>query len=397
MTLESIKDQSVRSTSEFNIAGGLTGQVEQTGLSLGILPGGGTQGLISVYLAEEFESQTGADFHTQFDSIHTVSVGSINGGALWPLEETGAPLLTTEELKDFYLHGIDDAFKTNYWSLGGLIGHKYDISGLEDAIDEVFGDIKLSDYANGFNIYVVDLKTQGVKILSSDQAKLDPSQDFYMRDLTRTAIAAPYYFEPIEIKNLAGEIEHFVDGGVWANSPAFRAYFDAVSDGTKPENITMTVFGTGHTEQEPVKLEDIDGGASEIANTVKLMFNARGNSHNEMLRERLGQRYIVLDTDLSGSDIGIVADDIAKVVPYAQQAVRENMSYINIAANNILELRGQDPATMYARPSEEFNEPFDDKPRSRGDVIGEDDKVIEAGGLFSSLGINGLFANRLPA
>ena len=308
--------------------------------SIAVMPGGGSWGLVSAFTAREYELQSGQAFHENFDQIEAVSVGTLNAAVLWPLDCTDRPLLEARDLKYFYMTRTDDLFQKNWWSLGGLIGHKYDLSNLEELMDGTFEDLKLSDYADGFHIYVVDMETQSLRKLTSEDAKLNPANDYYIKDLIRTAISAPYYFDPVRIENMAGETKEFIDAGVWASNPAFKAYFDARMDGVEPENMAITVFDTG-TRSKDVEMDDIKGGISDVGNLVQLIFNTSANTYEEMLETRLGDNYTMITTDVTGTDVGMVSNETDKLIPYAQKAVLENKENIERAVMNAKEFKDQ--------------------------------------------------------
>ena len=311
--------------------------------SIGVFPGGGTQGVISAYLAEDFETRSGLPFHENFDQIEGLSVGALNASLLWPLANTGKPLRTAAELKGIYLTQIDDAFRYKTLSLGGLLDNKYDITGLEKLITGIFGDLKLSDFADGLHIYVLDVSTKELRTLSSENAKTNPQNDFNMRDLLRTAVSAPYFFKPVEIRNMAGEPVLFIDGGLFSSDPSFKAYFDA-KEALKPGiDISLTVFGTGHKNNEQVTTKDLQGGVGSLNNVLNVLFKSKAKTFDSMLKQALGDSYVRMDVDLSNTGIGIVADDIAQVVPHAERAVRENRDKIDWALENIHKARELPP------------------------------------------------------
>jgi patatin-like phospholipase/acyl hydrolase len=328
-------------------------------MSLAVFPGGGTQGLISVYLAGSFERASERPFHESFDRIAGVSVGSINAAALWPLAKTGEPLMSTESLREFYETQLDGAFKKNWWSLGGLLDNQYDLSGFEKILKHHFGDLKLSDFADGLNIYVVDLETNQLRCLSSEMAKRDPTEDFRMTDLLRTAIAAPTYFDTVEIKNGAGETVHFIDAGVMAANPSFVEFF---ANEHMARALAITSFGTGNTNMLKLKSGDLNGGVADVGSgTLSTIFRATNVTYSTMIRNRLGDRFTELDVDLKDSGLGMISD-IEDVIPHAQRAVRENTHRIIEAVHQIDSMREDTLAT---------EEPAIDRPKSSKEEIDE--------------------------
>lgn len=307
-----------------------------TSMSLAVFPGGGTQGLISVYLAGSFERASERPFHESFDRIAGVSVGSINSSALWPLARTGQPLMSTASLREFYETQLDGAFKKNWWSLGGLLDNKYDLSKFEKILKSHYGDLKLSDFADGLNIYVVDLETNQLRCLSSEMAKRDPAEDFRMTDLLRAAIAAPTYFDTVEIKNMAGETVHFIDAGVMASNPSFVEFF---ANEHMARELAITSFGTGNTNALKLKSGDLNGGVADVGSgTLSTIFRATNVTYSTMIRNRLGDRFTELDIDLKDSGLDLISD-IEDVIPHAQRAVRENTHRIIDAVHQIDAMR----------------------------------------------------------
>ena len=311
--------------------------------SIAVFPGGGTQGMISAFLATEFENKSGRAFHENFTQVEGLSVGSLNASCLWPLRATGEPPMAAADLKDIYLTRISDAFDYNLLSLNGLLTNKYDVSGLEKLIDDIFGDRKLSDYADGLHIYV---ETKQLRTLKSEDAAKDPTEDFYMRDLLRSAVSAPFFFKPVAIKNIAGQDVKFVDAGLFSSDPSFKAYFDAQHTMGDNTNIIMTVFGTGHKNTEAVTLDDLDGGVGKIGHMLSVMFKSKANTFDDMLRKAMGEDYVRMDVDISNSGLDMIADDIEDVIPYAEKAVAENQENMLRSLNNIRRLETRNENIM---------------------------------------------------
>ncbi len=308
----------------------------QNSISVATLNGGGTMGLLTVHMIAAFVDRSGKPFHESFDQVHGVSVGSLNAAAIWPLERDSRPLATPEELKTMYYASMDDVFSEGNWtSLWGTVGNKFDAEGIETLLKKTFGDTKLSDYKDGLNIHVFDLDTQQEVAFSSDEAKLDPSRDFYMRDLLRVATAAPTYFRQKTIQNLAGKDVELTDAGIYSSNPSFVTYMRLEDSGIDPENIVMTNFGTGVRKNEKVKASDLnDGIIGSGGTTIGSVFRGATNTHEQLLVRRMGHRFTVLDLDITGEDVTITSS-MKDLAPYAERAVTENEGLMDKALYQI--------------------------------------------------------------
>lgn len=267
------------------------------GQSIAVFPGGGTQGLMSLIFADAFEKETDKPFHKSFDFIVSTSVGAINSSLIWPLKKTGQPLLDMNGAMDVYLkeiHGTD-AFKNN-WLLGAF-GTVHDISGLEKVFESHLGDTKLSDYEDGLYICVSDLDQKRLRFISSDQAKVSPHYDFYMRDLLRGAISAPIKISPKATPNLEGTHFNFLDAAISAPNPAL--YFLLKSKAYK-RDIALTNFGTGNYDDEKIDLDVFSRG---VIRGAQPLFDAAAsgtsNTHKDLMGILLGEGYVNLNIDLS--------------------------------------------------------------------------------------------------
>lgn len=307
--------------------------VDNSKVSVGVFPGGGKLGLISVLLAERFEEISGKAFHESFDRLHGTSVGAINAAMLWPLAKTGQPAHSPTTLKDGYYDEMDDLFAINHFSVGGLFGSKYKGGNIEGLLEKTFGDIKLSDFADGLYIHVVDFDTKEEISLSSTDAKTDPTKDFYIKDLLRAATAFPMGYDQVTIHDMEGNERRFTDGGVFAPDPSFVVYQRTKADVPR-ENIVLTSFGTGK-EDHDLTLEDLNGGAVLSGlSTLKAVFMAAAKTNETLLRNAMGDRYTTLDHDITGTDLDMVSD-MKDIRPVAEEAADANEEEIRKALTEI--------------------------------------------------------------
>jgi patatin-like phospholipase/acyl hydrolase len=199
------------------------------------LDGGGGRGLVTLQVLKELEVALGGPISKHVDLIAGTSTGGILAAAL----AAGTP---ADKLETLYLAGIPKIFH-NGWkrralTLWGLRDQKYGDDGLRNLLREVLGDATLGDAATRVLIPAWDLAGGHLKWHRSwdpEDAKL------LLRDVAHRTAAAPTYFEPYQ---------GYCDGGVVANSPAYRAWLEAWElEGVGGHSLLS--LGTGET-REPV-------------------------------------------------------------------------------------------------------------------------------------------------
>lgn len=207
------------------------------------LDGGGIRGIIPAtvikyaehYLQKKAPGTTIAD---HFDLIAGTSTGGILTGIyLTPQQDDPKKAkFTADEALDFYVkHGhkiFNDSKISNWKRLWGLrIATQFSPKHLEQLLKEKVEDLKLSELMKPCLITTYNMQIQDTFFFTSNEDK--KKREFYVRDVLRSTSAAPTYFPPAKIKNLAPDPDkdevHMInlDGGVFANNPMMCAYAEA--------------------------------------------------------------------------------------------------------------------------------------------------------------------------
>jgi len=136
----------------------------------------------------------------------------------------------------------------------------------------------------------------------SSRARTDPAHDFSFVDAARATAAAPTYFEPARVSDVAGAASYaLIDGGVFALNPAMCAYAELAAAGRRDEIDLVVSLGTGsHTRRLP--FEDARGwGQIEWARPlIDVVFDGLAQTVDFELRSLLGpERYVRLQTRLT--------------------------------------------------------------------------------------------------
>lgn len=238
------------------------------------IDGGGIRGVIPAVIISyiekkliEFSKNPNARIADYFDMI----VGTSTGGILTcfyltpnPDKKGPSSKYTAEQALEFYSkygYSIFNKSKRKSWfGLRQLANAtQYSAKNLEKIFHERFGDLKMSQllqkslvtsYCMGASI---DGKnTRGKSAVFFDSFDPPNERDFFVRDVVRSTSAAPTYFPPAKIENLANrERMTNIDGGVFANNPSMCAYSEARSTKFKTQTnptaseMLLLSLGTG--------------------------------------------------------------------------------------------------------------------------------------------------------
>lgn len=188
-----------------------------------------------------------------FDLIAGTSTGGILACAFL-LSEFGRPKYSAEEVVDIYFERGDDIFSIPLFhrirSAGGVLDEKYPAAGLEETLQDYFGDAKLSDLLKPSLITAYDIKRRKAHFFTQHDAE-DPDHNFYLRDVARATAAAPTFFEVSKVKSEANKYYPLIDGAIFANNPALCAYAEMRNKFSTKElkilasDILLLSIGTG--------------------------------------------------------------------------------------------------------------------------------------------------------
>lgn len=214
------------------------------------IDGGGIRGVIPATIVEyiedklqEFSNNPNARIADYFDMI----VGTSTGGILTCFylvpnhDQNGVTSkYTAKQALEFYSkygYSIFNKSKRRSWfGLRSLVNAtQYSPKTLEKIFLEKFGDLKMHEllkkslvtsYCMGTSLEGKNLK--GKSAVFFDSFDKPSEREFFVRDVVRSTSAAPTYFPPAKVENLAnGDRMTNIDGGVFANNPSMCAYSEA--------------------------------------------------------------------------------------------------------------------------------------------------------------------------
>lgn len=299
------------------------------------IDGGGIRGIIAARILKEIERLKGKPLGKIFDLIAGTSTGGIIACGL--TRPGGA--MTASEMLDLYTQRGAEIFHRSLWkvvsSIGGVIDEKYPAEPLEAILKEILRDYKLSDVRDTrllVTSYAIELppsaKSQAVpdstrapyffKSWNMDKPSQPPPKqwDFFLRDVARATSAAPTYFPPASIENLAKEHGAMIDGGVIANNPAMCAYAEAVRLFPNRKYLVVSV-GAGELERD-IPLRDAENwGLIEWARPIlSVLMDGSCDTVTYQLKQILGNDLCRLDISLgTRSDPQAALDDLDNTSP----------------------------------------------------------------------------------
>jgi uncharacterized protein len=208
------------------------------------IDGGGIRGVIPAvvmeYVEKKLVSLTG-NAEARIADYFDLLVGTSTGGILSCFYLTPGkgndeaklrPRFRADDATTFYTeygYSIFNVSKRATWlGLRQIFdATAYDPSNFEKILLENFGDLKYSDLLRRCVVTTYEMHQQRAFFFNSRE-KAEKKREFLLREVVRSTAAAPTYFPPARMKNLAtGEEMLNVDGGVFANNPTMCAYAEA--------------------------------------------------------------------------------------------------------------------------------------------------------------------------
>jgi patatin-like phospholipase/acyl hydrolase len=290
------------------------------------IDGGGIRGIIPALVLAELEERTGRRTAEMFDLIAGTSTGGILAAALVrPGDDGTTPRYTARDLLGLYEAEGPEIFERSLLkrvrSVDGWLDERYDDDGLVAALRRYLDGARLSDALTDVMITAYDIEGRSEFFFRSARARSDPTYDFTLVDACRATAAAPTYFEPAEVTDVAGARTYsLVDGGVYATNPALCAVADVVRDGDLGEVDLVLALGTGsHTR--PLRHAQVRGwGQLEWARAiVDVVFDGIADTTDFAVGRLLGpDRYLRLQIRLDHA-----SDDLDDASPRNMAALRQ--------------------------------------------------------------------------
>ena len=212
------------------------------------IDGGGVRGLIPGAVIVEIEKRMGKPISQLFDLLSGTSAGGHIALALATPGDDGKPRWSAQELAAYYSEAYGRIFDNSGFkvldALKGLTNERYSADGIDAALNEVFGEAKLSEALIEVLITAFEVESGEPHFFLRSEARNEPKKDHLMSFVARATSAAPTYFEPAAKFN-GEEGVAFLDGALFANNPSMCAFAHAQSLGFDEDEMTIISLGTG--------------------------------------------------------------------------------------------------------------------------------------------------------
>ncbi len=287
------------------------------------IDGGGIRGVIPAVVLAELEQRAGRPVSDLFDLIAGTSTGGILTCALTRPADDGSPRYTATQLLELYEVEGPAIFHRDLLrrirTVDGLIDERYSDYGLRAALSGYLGQTPISEARTDILVTAYEIERRFAFFFRSARAREDETYNFLMTDAAHATSAAPTYFEPVQVTDVAGsDTWSLIDGGVYATNPAMCALADAVRARAAPDVDLLLSLGTGeHTR--PLRFDAVRGwGSLEWApRIVDVVFDGVAETVDFEASRILGDRYIRLQTVLEHA-----SDDLDDASPKNLAALR---------------------------------------------------------------------------
>ncbi|MFM9913729.1 MAG: patatin-like phospholipase family protein [Methylophilaceae bacterium] len=270
------------------------------------IDGGGIRGLIPALVLAEIEARTGKSIAESFDLIAGTSTGGLLALGFSKDDGNGKAQYSATALADIYQKRGKEIFSRSLWkgisSVGGLTDELYSHKGIENILEEYFGDEPIGSGLTKTLVTCYDIQNREPLFLKSWRSEYGSVQ---MKHAARATSAAPTYFEPALVP-IGSSIKAIVDGGVFINSPSVSAYVEAIRIFPEEKDFFVLSLGTGELIR-PIEYSEAKdwGKAGWLMPLLSCMFDGVSDAANYQMNMLLGEKYIRLETSLS-----IASDDM---------------------------------------------------------------------------------------
>jgi len=214
------------------------------------IDGGGIRGIVPAMLLAEIERRTQRPIAKLFHLVAGTSTGGILALGLTIPKHPGSPLYRAAEFGGMYAREGPRIFSRSFWHkvtcCNNLINVKYSSAGIEQVLEEFFGESRLAHAATSVLVTSYEIERNFPFFFKSSNARTRSGYDFPARQVARATSAAPTYFKPMKLPT-GTNTDHYtlIDGGVYANNPAACALVEARTTHPDASGFLVVSLGTG--------------------------------------------------------------------------------------------------------------------------------------------------------
>ncbi|MEO1713094.1 MAG: patatin-like phospholipase family protein [Bacteroidota bacterium] len=173
----------------------------------------------------------------------------------------------------------------------GALEEKYPNDGLIRIVDEMMGDVMLSEVRTNVIVPAYHTEQRIPWFFKSYNAKdRGKDYDFKIRDVALATAAPPTYFEPHKVPHKDSYLS-LIDGGIFANNPSLCALVDAIDEekfNASLEDVFILSLGTGEYTRIYSYDDIVDWGLFRWARPVlNCVFDGANDTVDYQLRKLL--------------------------------------------------------------------------------------------------------------
>lgn len=294
------------------------------------LSGGGIRGIFQASFLEKIGNELDQPMHKNFDLICGTSTGAIVGLAI-------ANGIDLKLIKNIYKEKGELIFKKDLFA-GIQQGPIYNQAVLKNELIKVFSNKQLKDSKTKVLITSSSITNFDHKVFTNFKTHSTQDENLSIVDVILSSAAAPTYFMPHQP---TGQERHYVDGGLWANTPSSLAilyankYLKIPISEIKLVSIGTGDFPNGATIEHFKKLRRYSLKAIETI--FELMFSSQSSFADLYSKEVLGENnYLRVSTNLEEP---IALDDVKKAVLKLPSKAEQAAEVFNTKFKQLVELK----------------------------------------------------------
>lgn len=317
------------------------------------IDGGGIRGLIPALVLAEIENRTGKRVAELFDLIAGTSTGGILALGLTRPGKMSEPAFSAAQMAALYENKGHLIFSRSIWhrlrALGSILTSKYPANGLENVMEQYFGQTLLSEALTELLVTSYEIERRRpwfFKTIHARSPKKD-GYDFPMKKVARATSAAPIYFPPVRFSMGRGKgYCSLIDGGVFANNPAMCAYAEVKKMFEPGTDIQMVSLGTGELTRPVMYHRAKRWGLIQWAQPLlNIVFDGISDTVDYQLQQLLPERedglirYCRLQTTLVKGDDDMDKTSLENIVVLkmlADEIVERNTALLDVVCRQLM-------------------------------------------------------------
>ncbi|MTI17242.1 patatin [Rhodobacteraceae bacterium RKSG542] len=292
------------------------------------IDGGGARALLPLRVLEALQHRLMAQgktkpLHAYFDLVCGTSTGGMIAAGLCapkPDEDAlGIPALDLVELRGFfedetrelYISGHNSKLTRMIKQPFGQFNKALQERPTEKLLKQRIGWSSVASSLTGIVLPAYDVAARRLVLMSNERPASEGSyNDYYFWQAVRATTAAPSWFEPARVENLATGEEHvMIDPSPFLNDPVMIAYAEARKRGWEPEDLVIVSLGTGNPTNQGFPFTEVSSwssgtwmspekGVPLLSFLIDGQTRAKGVEASALLADIAGLEYHRITTDL---------------------------------------------------------------------------------------------------